>query len=278
MTQSLRVMTYNMLHSGVGGRASAIARVAARVAPDILAAQETTDRRQIEQLAEQLGLHLVHGDASSGLHGAILSRFPLELQPTVAQPGALAKTVVRAHIETPTRTLDVVSAHLSAQPWFWRHTRVFRQREVAEVLRLAAGADLLMGDFNARAPLDPIRPIPPPRGPIGPRPSYPMTINTVVRAASLVRPLRPLMRLMVNRGFPPVIIRAAQRANWVDLYRQRNSTRPGYTWPAPWPLARIDFIFGQPWLADQVRRVAPISDPDAWYGSDHLPVVADFVF
>lgn len=269
-------MTYNILLGGAGCRVEAIARVVEAVRPDILAIQEANDEAVLYQLAERWGMAVHYGHATSAFRPALLSPHRLTPEPVEPRPGHLAKTLVRARIDLPGGPIVACATHLSARPWHWGRTPAFRRREAAEVLRLTEGADLLMADCNALSPGDRLRPSDPPRPLDVALPRYPMWINRTVLAALPYRPCRLAMRWLIEREMPREIVGRLLAGGWVDAYRRAEPSRPGYTWPAPWPLARIDLVLARPPLAALVRRAVRVQTPTAWQASDHLPVVVDF--
>ncbi len=347
-------MTYNLLVSG-RGRTETIARIVEACRPDVLAVQEATDPAAIRGLARRWGMQIHVGHSATGFGVALLSPHPLEPEPIDPAPGRLAKSLARARIHLPDRgDLSVVATHLAAYPWHRLGAPAWRRAELAEVLRLSAGADLILADCNARAPGDPLRPIPRPRGMHGPYPSYPNLLNRAILVAAQIRGCRPLMRLLIEAEIPREMVGMLLKAGWVDVFRHLHPLRPaqrdpdllvdnpaachprpvhagraettgrdtacepdqatpevtrgggeawaralvaalrplrplhrldcgrvgpralGYTWPVPWPLARIDFVFASPQLARRAVACEPVNHPDVCRGSDHLPVTADF--
>lgn len=269
-------MTYNILLGGEGCRVDAIGRVVESIRPDIVGIQEANDEVVLRDLASRWGMHALLARSPSRFHVALLSRYSIEPEPATAETGRLAKNVVRGRVQTPSRPLSVAVGHLSAQPWHRPGAQAFRRGDVAEFLRLSAGADILMADCNALAPGDRLRPSDPPPDSGGPFPRYPMWINRWVLAAARRRGLRPLLRLLIHLEMPREIVGSILAAGWVDAYRRARPYDAGYTWPIPWPLARIDFMFARPTLAGTIERATRVQTPLAWRASDHLPVVVDF--
>jgi len=65
----------------------------------------------------------------------------------------------------------------------------------------------------------------------------------------------------------------------VDCFRLLNPGEAGFTWPAPLPAGRVDFIFASPELARTLSASAVVTEGDGVFASqtsDHLPILAEF--
>lgn len=74
-------------------------------------------------------------------------------------------------------------------------------------------------------------------------------------------------------------IELLSKSGYVDCFRASNPREDGFTWPAPLPSGRVDFIFASPELAQSLTASAAITEGDgvlASQASDHLPVLATF--
>jgi endonuclease/exonuclease/phosphatase family metal-dependent hydrolase len=237
----LRVVTYNV-HSCVGldGRLSPerIARVLARLEPDVVALQELDVGRGrtggVDQasavasaLAMELAFHPTFALEEEQFGDAVLSRLPLRLVKAGPLPrlGALEpRGALWVEIDVGGRPLQLLNTHLSLHP-------IERGRQVSALLgagwlgdpRAAPGrATVLCGDLNAL-------------------------------------PWFPSCRRLARR------LRDCQ-AGCDDP--------PRSTWGGRWSAGRIDHVFADASLA--VLHVEVPRDALAQVASDHQPLVVDF--
>lgn len=234
----LRVVSYNV-HACVGldGRLSPerIARVLARLAPDVVALQELDAGRErsggVDQaaaiaaaLSMELAFHPTFARAEERFGDAVLSRLPLRLVKAGPLPRLAAlepRGALWVELDAGGRTLQVVNTHLSLHP-------VERGRQVAALLGpewlgdpRASGDLVLCGDLNAL-------------------PWFP----------ACRRLARRLRDCQVGRDDPP------------------RSTFGGR-----WSLGRIDHVFASAGL--EVAHVEVPQSHLAQVASDHLPLVVD---
>ena len=61
-------------------------------------------------------------------------------------------------------------------------------------------------------------------------------------------------------------------AGYRDCYRTIHRQTPGYTYPAPQPWMRLDYLFASPLLAPHIRDCQYDTSDLAQKASDHLPI------
>jgi endonuclease/exonuclease/phosphatase family metal-dependent hydrolase len=238
----LRLVTYNV-HSCVGldGTLSPerIARVIARIEPDVVALQEVDVGRgrtggvdQARVIAHHLGMtvhfHPTYEVAEERFGDAVLSRLPMRVVRTGPLPrlagdhGLEPRGAIDVEVDADGVTYRIVNTHLSIHP---------RERRLqAEALLgpdwlggIAPGTDLVLcGDLNAGPGL-------------------------------------PTCRAIGRR--------------LVDAQVGRDGHRPRRTWGGRWPVARIDHVFVDPGI--EVLHVDVPSTHLTRTASDHLPLVVD---
>ncbi|MFC7625716.1 endonuclease/exonuclease/phosphatase family protein [Microlunatus sp. GCM10028923] len=77
---------------------------------------------------------------------------------------------------------------------------------------------------------------------------------------------------------PELIILGQGVRPLVDAWAEIHPDQPGYTMPSHDPVVRLDYVFVSPDLTPvSVRRIGDLPDPDGFYPSDHLGVVATVV-
>jgi len=65
-------------------------------------------------------------------------------------------------------------------------------------------------------------------------------------------------------------------AGYVDCYRERHPTTPGYTYKLPTPALRLDYIFALPSLTKRLSACEIVTEAEAEVASDHFPIWAEF--
>lgn len=66
-------------------------------------------------------------------------------------------------------------------------------------------------------------------------------------------------------------------ADYVDCFRKLHPKEEGFTFPAPRPQVRLDYVFATPRLAEALRECRVIRSPEeVVVASDRLPVLAEF--
>jgi endonuclease/exonuclease/phosphatase family metal-dependent hydrolase len=275
------LMSYNIFLGGTG-RMDAITEIVRTVNPDLLGIQEADDEEAIARMATDLGMEFAHGKANTIHHVALLSRFPIIRVVNHPHPGILRKTMLEVHVRLPNGApLTLYVAHLNAFATYAGERR--RVREVEAILgSIAPHAQephLLFGDCNALAPGDPIvlervtahfanRFTRAEMGRI--RPRRPLTVGSLLdRAISLGW-------LEAERILPRYAVRHVLAAGYTDSYRRLHPYEPGFTFPAPDPALRLDYVFAPPLMQGRLLSCEVVDLPATALASDHRPLVARF--
>jgi endonuclease/exonuclease/phosphatase family metal-dependent hydrolase len=311
-----RVLSYNILaggescYAGVARRSELLARMIRAARPAIVGLPEGIHpgRRKrpmvVEELASQLEMQLIRGDhpeAGETFQVACLTSLPVVYARVHFRKGVLTRPLLEVCVqEEDGQELIVFVAHLVASFHRGRAAEHLRRREVREILRIMEAArgrpHLLMGDFNALAPGEPLRAdallrylvrldesaAPEQEG--QPHLAYVIPerlqrliplLRLVARSKLLSWPLSAAASLYAPRGS----IALLQAAGYVDCFRRLHPHEAGFTCPALMPAGRIDFIFADPELVPRLRSCDVLQAGAGIQGavaSDHLPVVADF--
>jgi len=242
----LTVLSYNILEGGPG-RLDPLAAVIRRARPDAVAILEANWEENVRALAARLGMAIVFGEANSAFHVAWLTRLPLAGWQNHRLP-SLAKTLLELRIEWEGQPLALFATHLHHDP-LDEDRRVAEVGAILDVVRGCPCPHLLVGDFNALAPGDPVGP--PPDEQDGQR-----------YAAA---------RATAGRAIPLVL-----DAGDTDCYRALHPDAPGYTYRADHPWLRIDYAFASPGLASRLVACDVLTGDEAASASDHFPLVATF--
>lgn len=239
-------MSFNIQEGG-HGRLPAIAGVLRQQNPDAVALLEASSRAGVECLARELGMEAAFGDANNPMgHIAWLSRLPIRRVSNHRHPG-LAKTLFEIEVGWGGTPIRLFATHLSSR---WDPPEPIEEIPIIlDVLRPLAGLPhLLVGDFNALAPGDPVGT--PPDG-----------VTKRGDAAD---------------GAPRAAIRMLLEAGYIDLYRMRHPRSPGYTYPSAQPWLRLDYIFASLPIAALLKDSDVVTVDGVAGASDHLPVWAEF--
>jgi exodeoxyribonuclease III len=256
----MRVMTYNIWDGG-DERLHLIPEVIRAQQADVVALEEATNRAHAEALARELGMTLFFGEANSAWHIAWLSRLPVTHSQNHQLP-ILTKTLVEIEVEWEGAPLQLFATHLnserSAQAEDHRAAEV---RAILQTLLERCGShegdesdgtrQLLVGDFNARAP----------------QAAQPPLDSLSDDARARAEKIYAVPRLAV-----PLVLEAGYR----DSYQTQHPQEQGYTFKAWEPVARLDYIFASPEMARRLRACDRVTSDLAAKASDHLPVWADF--
>jgi endonuclease/exonuclease/phosphatase family metal-dependent hydrolase len=239
----LKVIGYNILLGGES-RLPLLLEVLRSQSPDAIALLEANDRGNVERIAGALGMDHVYGEANSEYAIAWLSRLPI-LRSRNHRLAVLAKTLLEIEVEWEGTRLGLFATHLvHGRSEADARRRIDEVAAILDVLNSARGRPhLLLGDFNAVHPRDPLG-VPPP----GQRAEY------VAR--------RPIALLL--------------DAGYLDCYRETHPETPGYTYTASHPWLRLDYAFASPELAASLAGCEVIADRPASGASDHLPIGAVF--
>jgi exodeoxyribonuclease III len=242
---TLKVLAYNICQGGED-RLTTIAEVIRTQRPDAAALLEAIDRAKAETLARNLGMHLVFGAANNGVHVAWLSHLPIRRWENYCRP-ALAKTLLEIEVAWAGGSVRLFATHLAS-----RHDATTPAEEVptilAELRSLRDQPHLLVGDFNALRPGDPV----------GTAPSGVAKRGDALDDA----PRRAVGRILAD--------------SYVDCYRAMHPWLPGYTYPSEHPWLRLDYVFASPTIATRLLGCDLVTGERAKQASDHLPIWAEF--
>jgi endonuclease/exonuclease/phosphatase family metal-dependent hydrolase len=231
----LRVVSYN-IQMGGEDRLPAIAAVIRALRPDAVALLEATSHANVAALANDTGMReAATGPANNGVHHIVwLTRAP----------------IVRGQnhdLSFDGAPLRLFATHLAS-----RHdarSPVDEAAAIVDLLRPLAGQPhLLLGDFNALRPGDPVGAPPP---------------GVEKRGDAVDGAPRRAIGLLLDAGY-------------VDCYRALHADLHGHTYPSTHPWLRLDHIFASPSMAARVRACEVVDDAAARAASDHLPVWAEF--
>ncbi len=301
-----RVMSYNILSGGVD-RVEPLAAIIGSKKPELVGLIEATNDGVVERLAEQLGMeYRLSGrtKAKEAQQGALLTRLPIRSTTTHINGILTKQPLLEVCVELPDgQELTVFVTHLTASfSQGWR-ANLQRRREIKAILSKLAlrrgTPHVLMGDFNSIAPGERVK------GSLFLR--FVLNLHHYSHLHSgnpqglpdldyvLPRPLRflkPAFYLVANSRLlgavldhldwfyaPRSGIDLLLKAGYVDCFRSLHPKERGYSWPAPMPAGRIDFIFASPECADTLSSCEIVNgagDVPGSAASDHLPVFAVF--
>lgn len=241
----LRILSYN-IRKGGKGRARELAAVIAACSPDVVVLQEATDPEVVSSLAASTGM-AQHGSRKGHSLG-FLSRRKVQHagwhQPRMSRHAFLEIQLV----ESETRIFGV---HLSAVHAAWtEHRRTVELRALLHsIAKHQHGFHVLTGDFNTLAPGDLLD----------------------------VRKLPGRLRALVWLSGGKVRWRTIQiilDAGYVDAFRTKHSTVPGFTFPTWAPHVRLDYLFLPARYTPQLESCRIMDVPGARDASDHFPLLS----
>jgi endonuclease/exonuclease/phosphatase family metal-dependent hydrolase len=274
-------MSYNIFLGGAG-RMDGITSVVRDVSPDLLGIQEADDEAAVSRLADALGMDYVYGKANTIHHVAFLSRFPILRSHNHPHPGVLRKTMLEAHVLLPNQSeLMLFVAHLNATATIGGERR--RVREMEAILNSigarSAVPHLLFGDCNAIAPGDNVL-------------FKNLTAHYANRFTGAEMGNRRRERqvtigslldrsvrngLVISETFlPRHLVRRVLEAGYIDCFRYLHPNVDGFTFPAPEPAVRIDYVFAPAGLRDTLVSCEVVDLPATSTASDHRPLLARF--
>lgn len=253
MGLTLRILSYNIL-AGDEERLPLIARVIQSLQPDAVALLEANSQSNVEELAQLLRMEVAFGKANSEFHIAWLSRFPILHTENHRLP-VLEKTLLEIDLQWEGTELALFATHLHAgRLQEHDHYRALEMRAILGLLRsFDRQPHVLVGDLNTVHPAD----IP----------------NVPVDSATAIGEGKEKQNTPV---FPRQVIPLLLKAGYIDCYRTLHPMTPGYTYPAPIPWLRIDYIFAAQTLAGRLQACDVATGAEAEMASDHFPVWAEF--
>lgn len=243
---TFRLLTYNILHGGLG-RTEQLAAVINACDPDLVLLQEATDPANVEQLALATGMADGRAFVSQSL--GFLSRKKVQscqwIRPRISRH-AFVEIVPNG------QSFRVFGVHLSAVLAAWTEQR--RLYELRALLRSIdhhrSGFHVLAGDFNTVA------------------------TGEGFSVGQLPLRLRPLMWLSGGtvrwRTIETVV-----KSGYCDTFRRLHPNEPGMTLPTANPLLRLDYVFVPQGECGRVTRCEVMRDAPAESASDHFPVLAE---
>lgn len=297
-----RILSYNILIGGTH-RIEQLTRMIRSSRSDVVGLIEAIDEQVVKELAERLGMQYRLSGRANG-QGAVLSRLPIRNMKihknTIITKQPLLEVCVE---ETNGQPLTVFVTHLTADfGKVWVANKA-RRREVQELLHIMESCrgtkHVLMGDFNSLAPGERLKgsaflryvAVPDFYHQLKPDPSIKAPDLDFVLSPAL-RFMKPLLELVPKSTFLSTMLDAVDtlyaprggidllgQSEYVDCFRSLYPNTEGYTWPAPIPAGRIDFIFASPELAQQLTAAGVILEGEgvaAYQASDHLPIFAEF--
>ena len=204
-------------------------------------------RRRRVGLADNLGMAMVLGEVENGYHVVWLSPLPIVHSENHRSPW-LSKTLLQIDIQHAGEVISLFATHLGS-----RHDArkpVGESPLILDVMQRVGRLHLLVGDFNALCPDDPVG-VPPP--------------GVAKRGEAVDGTPRPALRPLLAAGY-------------LDAYRALHPDVPGYTYlgslvAAPW--LRLDYVFLAPSLARPVGRLRRGRRPRSGAGVGPSPNLGD---
>jgi endonuclease/exonuclease/phosphatase family metal-dependent hydrolase len=301
-----RVLSYNILVGGTH-RVEQLTLIIRSSRSDVVGLIEAIDEQVVKELAEHLGMqYCMSGRArdEEGWQGAVLSRLPIIHFKIHANAIITKQPLLEVCVEgEDEQLLTVFVTHLTAdfgKAWVANKQRRREVQELLSILKSYRGTKhLLMGDFNSLAPGERLegssflRYVAEPEfyTQLKPDPSIRVPDLDFVVPSSL-HILKPLLKLVPRSNLLSTMLDAVDvlyaprggidllcHAGYVDCFRFLHPDIQGYTYPAPIPAGRVDFIFANPELAQQLIASGVIVEGEgiaAYQASDHLPIFAEF--
>jgi len=244
----VKLLSYNVLEGALPDRLQAALRVIESANADVIALQEARHWRKRRQevfrrVRRALGMRGVLAKANSGFDIAVFSRLPVVGYVNYGLETVFLHTAVSVDVRSARgQVVTIFVAHL-------RPDQPSRRREAELLLKwmrpYRARYCALCGDLNSLMAGDP-----------------------VARA-------RLWSGSELHRG-PQGVIAAIEREGWTDCFRRLNPRAPGFTLGAGRRVARVDYIFASPPLAERLVGCQVLRHPEARAASDHSPVWAAF--
>jgi endonuclease/exonuclease/phosphatase family metal-dependent hydrolase len=277
------LMSYNIFLGGAG-RMEPITSVVRDVRPDLLGIQEADDEVAVARLADAMGMDYVYGMANTIHHVAFLSRLPIVGSRNHPHPGILRKTMLEVQVRLPNSTdLTLFVIHLNATATIGGERR--RLREMDAILQSigprATIPHLMFGDCNSLAPGDTVvfKSL---------TAHYANRVRAKVELGAPRRERQMTIGALLDRGtrsglfvgetlLPRHLIRQVLDAGYVDCYRYLHPDEPGYTFPAPAPAIRLDYMFAPAALRTWLLSCDVVDLPATASASDHRPLLTRFV-
>jgi len=245
---SLRLLSYNIRHGGVG-REQPIAAVINACKADVVVLQEAVRPDIVQRLAALCGMP--HFGALSDQSVAYMSRLAVSAARWHRVPFA-RRHYLELALSTPGDP-RIYGVHLSAI-----HSNATERRRLYEITSvmssIAAGErafHVIVGDFNTLAPGESLD--------LG---KLPLRLRAIAWVTG--RKIRwRTIQLMVDRGY-------------VDVYRRLHPSGEAFTFPTWDPHVRLDYLFTPKEHAARITRCDVIRDtPQIPAASDHFPLLSE---
>jgi len=244
----LRLLSYNVLEGALPDRLPKVLGIIQSAEPDVVAIQEARhwrrNRRQVyRHVSRTLGMNGVLLKANSGFDLAVFSKLRILGHENHGWNTVFLHTAGSVDVQAPSGvTFTLFDVHL-------RPDYPSRRGEIKLLLEWMRPYRrrhcAMCGALNSLTAGDHV-------------------------ATRLLRPDSEL-----TRG-PQGIVRAIERAGWVDCFRHHNPAAPGLTLGQGRRVARVDYIFASRPLADKLVGSRVVRHPDLLAASDHSPIWADF--
>lgn len=242
---TLRVLSYNICEGG-GNRLGGISEVIRQQRPSAVAIVEAKSHASASDLAHDLEMELVFGEANSEYHVAWLSRLPIRRSEN-HRLAILAKTLLEIEVVWSGDPVHLFATHLASRHDL--HTPAEEIPAILDVLSHVAGSPhVLVGDFNALTPGDPV----------GTPPHGEQKRGDAAEGAS-----RQAIRLVL-------------RAGYTDCFHTLHPDVPGYTYPSAAPWLRLDYIFASAEMVQRLQTCDIVTGEEVARASDHFPIWAEF--
>jgi len=248
----MRLVSYNILDGGIG-RADPLAETILAQRPDVVALVEADDLAVVQRIAHRLGFDFIHAEGKK--HGAaILSRWEMQhtINHSILRP-ELHDCLLEAQVAIAGGSITVAAAHLKGRAT--EADEDVRMKEVAAILEIFAGhrqnhrPHLLVGDFNANAPVQKIDP----------------------RQCKQ----RTQEDWQANGGsIPRRAVQALLDAGYVDTLQAVHGEKAGEigSFTTQQPGQRVDYVFAFGITRPQITDAWIEQDRLAKYASDHFPI------
>jgi endonuclease/exonuclease/phosphatase family metal-dependent hydrolase len=244
----VRLLSYNVLEGALPDRLPRVLRVIASAGADVVAIQEARHWRRnrraiIRHVSRSLGMRGVIAPANSGFDLAVFSRLPILGHTNHGLDTIFLHTTLSVDLRAPQgRTLTLFVTHLRPDyPARRQEARLLLQWMRPHRSEYCA----MCGDLNSLTAGDHV-------------------------ARRLIWPGSAL-----EEG-PRGVIAAMERARWADCFRLRNPRAPGLTLGARRRVARVDYIWASPPLAEMLSTCRVHRHPELLSASDHSPIYAEF--
>jgi endonuclease/exonuclease/phosphatase family metal-dependent hydrolase len=246
MTDTLRLLSYNIRYGG-SGREAALAAVIRAAEPHVAILQEATRPAVVERLADETGLR--HWGCRSGESLAFLARSPVAsaiwYRPRLSRHAFL-------ELVPSNDSWRIFGVHLSAVHAAWtERRRLFELHSLLTSIQAHQhGPHVLVGDFNTVAP------------------------GEMFDFRQLPARLRALVWLSGGR-IRWRTIQAVFDAGYRDMFRRFHPDRVGYTFPSWQPHVRLDYVFAPDAWVNQILSCDVREGVETRGASDHLPIVGE---